>query len=86
MATVKRTFTLPDDISEQLDKTVPNKERSKFIAVSLREALKERNKEKLLEMLEKGPRWKNSTGRNSEGVLREIREKRTQTLISNVQS
>ncbi|MBL4746212.1 MAG: hypothetical protein JKY08_07565 [Flavobacteriaceae bacterium] len=51
MANVKRTFSLPNEISEELDQTIPNKERSKFLAQSLRSALKEHKRTELLNIL-----------------------------------
>jgi len=44
MPNVKRTFTLPGEVSAHLDEAIPNKERSRFISTSLREALHERKK------------------------------------------
>lgn len=83
MPNVKRTFTLPEDVSAQLDEAVPNKERSKFIASSLREALREHKKQELLELLSSMPRKQNLKGIKSENVLREIRSNRAQEIISN---
>lgn len=51
MPSVKRTFTLPNEISEELDQTIPNKERSKFLADILKAALKERKKAELLYLM-----------------------------------
>lgn len=51
MANVKRTFTLPDEISKELDQVIPNKERSKFLALSLRNSLKEHKRAELLNIL-----------------------------------
>jgi len=35
MAIVKRTFSLPDDLSAEFDQVIPNQERSKFVAKTL---------------------------------------------------
>lgn len=83
MPNVKRTFSIPDDVSDQLDKVIPNKERSKFIATTLREALRDKNREKFLKLLDNMPRAKNPKGIKSEDVLREIRSNRAEDIISN---
>jgi metal-responsive CopG/Arc/MetJ family transcriptional regulator len=83
MPNVKRTFTLPDEVSTQLNEVIPNKERSKFISSSLRDALRERKKSDLLDLLANMPRKKNPNGLKSEDVLREIRSGRAQEILAN---
>ena len=83
MPNVKRTFTLPDEVSAQLDEAIPSKERSRFISTSLREALRERKKDELLGLLTSMPRKANPEGIRSEDVLREIRSNRAQEIIAN---
>ena len=83
MANVKRTFTLPDEISSDLDEMIPNRERSKFIATTLREALKKRKMKELLEMLESIEPQKNPNGISSEELLRKIRSGRALDIVSN---
>ena len=83
MPNVKRTFSIPDDISVELDKAVPNKERSKFIASSLREALRERKRDELLHLLSNMPRKENPNGISSEDALREIRTNRAEEIMHN---
>ena len=83
MPNVKRTFSIPDDVSVELDAVVPNKERSKFIARSLREALRERKREELLELLSNIPRKENPDGIKSENILMEIRSHRADDIIYN---
>jgi hypothetical protein len=83
MPNVKRTFTLPDEVSTQLNEVIPNKERSKFISSSLRDALRERKKRDLLDLLANMPRKKNPNGLKSEDVLREIRSGRAQEILAN---
>ena len=83
MPNVKRTFTIPDEISTELDKTIPSSERSKFIARTLREALQDKNVKKLLKMLDTIPRAKNPKGIRSEDLLREIRDGRAKEIIDN---
>ena len=78
MANVKRTFTLPEDISEQLDKNVPNKERSKFIALMLREALQERKRKAALDILKGIQPQKIPAGKK--GVVDALRDVRQSTF------
>jgi len=83
MPNVKRTFTLPGEVSAQLDEAIPNKERSRFISTSLREALHERKKNELLGLLSSMPRKANPEGLKSEDILRKIRSNRAQEIIDN---
>ena len=83
MTSVKRTFTIPEDISIQLDKEIPNKERSKFIASSIRESLRLRKKNELLDFLSNTPRKSNPNNIQSEEVLREIRLDRANEIVNN---
>ena len=83
MPNVKRTFTIPDDISSKLDETIPNRERSKFIAITLREALKDRKRKELLAMLDNIEPKKNPTNIASEDIMRKIRSERAQEIVSN---
>lgn len=76
MPTVKRTFSIPADLSARLDVAVPNRERSKFIVSSLRNALQERKRKQLLDLLDHIPGKENPDGTQSEDVLREIRSGR----------
>ena len=84
MTSIKRTFSLPDSLSTQLDKTIPHKERSKFIAHSLKEALHKYRKQELLELLTTLPKQHNPEGIRSEDVLREIRSQRAEDIIANM--
>ena len=52
MSVVKRTFSLPDDISELLDKSIPNQERSKFIALLISDALKKKKIKALVDAID----------------------------------
>ena len=83
MATVKRTFTLPDDVSSDLDENIPSKERSRFIAVTLREALKDRKREELLQILEDMKPQKTGVSAQSEDILRAMRDTRAQEVLDN---
>ena len=57
MGTVKRTFSISDEVSTELDETIPNQERSKFITQTLAEALKKKNNEKLMQALDEVETW-----------------------------
>ncbi|MEL6748903.1 MAG: hypothetical protein AAFO09_01260 [Pseudomonadota bacterium] len=83
MPNIKRTFTIPDEVSKQLDRAIPSKERSRFIYISLRNALYERKKNELLGLLSSMPRKANPEGYKSEDILREIRSNRAQEIIAN---
>lgn len=85
MPNVKRTFTLPDEISQNLDETIPSRERSKFIAVLLQDGLRERKRQDLMNLLDGLPRKKVSDGLLSEDMLREIRDGRAQEILDNSQ-
>ncbi len=83
MPNVKRTFTLPDDVRSQLNEAIPIKERSKFISLSLRESLRNWQKNELLNLIENIPIKSNNNGLKSEDMLREIRSNRAQEIIDN---
>ncbi|EGG94898.1 hypothetical protein IMCC1989_2168 [gamma proteobacterium IMCC1989] len=79
MGIVKRTFSLPEDVSHSLDDTIPNQERSKFIAQTLSEALQKMNRDKLIEAIDNIETWEPS----SESVvdtIRKIRESHSARL------
>lgn len=83
MGNVKRTFTLPDEVSQELDEVIPNRERSKFIAATLQEALRQKKRDELMKLLDDMPRDKTLDGVQSEDVLREIRDTRADEVLSN---
>ena len=76
MSTVKRTFSIPAALSAELGVVIPNRERAKFIVSSLRDALRERKRKELLDLLDRIPSKENLDGTQSEDVLREIRSGR----------
>lgn len=86
MANVKRTFTLPDEISEELDAAIPSRERSKFIARTLKEALRKKKQGELMRLLDDLPRKHEPDGILAEDVLRDIRDGRAQEILDNGQS
>ncbi|MBT8410896.1 MAG: hypothetical protein KJP02_03735 [Octadecabacter sp.] len=83
MATTKRTFSIPEEISDELDAAIPSRERSKFIAITLQEALRNRKRQELMELLDALPRSKTPDGRLSEDILRDIRDTRAQDILDN---
>ena len=83
MGNVKRTFTIPDEVSQELDEVIPNRERSKFIAMTLQEALRQKKRDELMKLLDDLPRDKSLDGVQAEDVLREIRDTRADEILSN---
>ena len=71
MSVVKRTFSLPDDVSELLDKTIPNQERSKFIALLISDALKKKKIIALVDAIDNADMQKKDT--SIVDVIRNIR-------------
>ena len=59
MASVKRTFTLPEEFSKKFDETVPKQERSQAVLLALEEYIKRRKREKALEFLDNIEPWSN---------------------------
>lgn len=51
MGIIKRTFSIPEEVSEALDNSIPSQEKSRFVSSTLAKALKEQNKQKLLQSL-----------------------------------
>ena len=81
MPNVKRTFSLPPEISAQLDQTIPHKHRSRFIAVSLEAALHDRKRQAFIDFLGRIRKKDNPKGLHSENVLRTIRAERVDDII-----
>ena len=69
MSTVKRTFSIPADLSAELDAVIPNRERAEFIASSLRNALRERKRKELLDLPNRIPSKENLDGIQSEDAF-----------------
>lgn len=86
MGNVKRTFTLPDEVSQELDEVIPSRERSKFIALTLQEALRQKKRDELIALLDDLPNNKTPDGVQSEDVLREIRDTRADAILSHSRS
>lgn len=83
MSTTKRTFSIPEEISDELDAAIPSRERSKFIAITLQEALRNRKRQDLMDLLDELPRSKTPDGRRAEDILRDIRDTRPQDILDN---
>jgi len=77
MGTVKRTFSISDEVSSKLDETIPNQERSKFITKTLAEALKKKNSEKLMQALDEIETWEPG----DESVVETIRKIRQAQVV-----
>lgn len=73
MPIVKRTFSLPENVSTELDQTIPNQERSKFIAQTLTEALKRKNRNRLVQAIDDVETWA-ATDESVVETIRKIRE------------
>ena len=77
MGTVKRTFSISDEVSTELDETIPNQERSKFITQTLAEALKKKNSEKMMQALDEVETWEPG----EESVVETIRKIRQAQVV-----
>ena len=85
MPTVKRVFSIPNEISIKLDENIPNQARSKFVTKTLAKALQEINREKLLKMLDELEPWE--TEENDKPVvevLRKIREAESKRITDDL--
>ncbi len=82
MASVKRTFSIPKEVSQDLDGLVPPRERSKFIVLSLQEALAKKKQQSFAAMLNALQPTPNSLGISSEQALREDRENRADDMLT----
>lgn len=80
--TIKRTFTLPDEASELLDSTIPKSQRSKFVSKALIAAIRERERNKLLELLDNVDEWQPKEESVVE-TIRTIRKDELHKLASN---
>ncbi len=81
MPIVKRTFSIPDEVSTELDQTIPNQERSKFITQTLIEALKLKNRDKLIQAIDAIETWEPSEEPVAE-IIRKIRDSQSARLNS----
>jgi metal-responsive CopG/Arc/MetJ family transcriptional regulator len=81
MSIIKRTFSIPDEVSAELDQTIPNQERSKFVTQTLSEALKQKNREKLVQAIDEIETWESSEEPVVE-IIRKIRDTQSARLVS----
>jgi hypothetical protein len=72
MSAIKRSFSIPVDISQALDEVIPIQERSAFVAHSHSEALRKVKKDKLIEAIDNIETW-DSGGESTVDILRKIR-------------
>ena len=81
MAMVKRTFSIPDDVSDTLNETIPNQERSKFVSKLLVDALKKRNRRKLIDAIDNIQTWE-AQDESAVDIIRRIRARQSsQTAV-----
>lgn len=88
MRSTKRSFSLPSEVSTDLDETVPSQERSSFVAKAVRKELEAVKRQKFLEYLdamEFQPPQEDDTPSSVE-IIRELREGRTNQLANNLSS
>lgn len=78
---VKRTFTLPEEVSDTLDQTIPNQKRSQFIAKVLSEAFKKRRRQDLIKTLDAIEPWEN-VEESAVDLIRRVRERHSQPATS----
>lgn len=72
MAIVKRTFSIPDELSNELNASVPNQERSKFVSKTLANALKELKNKELVTAIDSVDPWEQG-GQSVTETIRQIR-------------
>ena len=79
----KRSFSIPHAVSEQLDEMIPPQQRSAFVAEVIAEALRERQRTALLELIKNIQPKKVPAGTPSAvDIIRATREGRVQQLSS----
>ena len=84
MAIVKRTFSIPEEISHKLDESIPQQEKSRFVSNILAEALRRQNKEKLLKLLDElEPSANTQNDKSVVDIIRDIRQQRSKRLVNN---
>ena len=48
---VRKTFSIPDDVSASMEQAIPERERSKFVSQAIAMAMKECNKQELMDLI-----------------------------------
>ena len=82
MPTVQRTFSIPKDVSSDLDEMIPNQERSKFISKSIIEALRIKKKDALLSAIDNVQPWDDVDGLSAVELIRQLRKQETEKLTA----
>ena len=77
--TIKRIFSLPEEILEQFDALVPKSKRSRFVNTASKAALQQKAREKALDALEamNNPKL---TGEDVVNTIRQIRRASAERL------
>lgn len=73
MSTVRKTYVLPTDLTEDMDENIPKGKHSAYVARAVTKSLKEDNREKLIEIIDNFEGME-GTGEDSTEVLRKIRD------------
>lgn len=81
MSTVKRTFSISEDVSTELDEVISDQERSKFVTQSIVEALQKLHNKNLIDALDNIVPWEKSE-ESVIDIIRKIRGSRSAKLSS----
>ena len=76
---VTRSYSLPEDVAKVID-AIPKRERSKFVASTLRKAVQEKSRRKALDALSAITPIHDNDKRSSSELLEEARQKRREEL------
>lgn len=74
MASVKRTFTLPEEFSKEFDKLVPKQGRSEAVLIALESYIAQKRRERALEFLDNLKPMKNTSGLTAVELVRQARD------------
>ena len=78
---VPLNVNVPEPLRDRLREAVPPRKRSRFVAEAIEAALREENKQKLLDLLDNLPRY-DTGGEDSVEVLRRLRGERAEYVAS----
>jgi len=85
MPTIQRVFSITDEISNNLNQSIPNQERSKFVTKVLAEALQKRKREQLINIIDKlEPSQKSENEKSIVEVIRDIRKTESKRITGNL--
>lgn len=76
---VRKTFSLPDDVSASMEQEIPERERSKFVSQAIVMAMRERKKEDLLGLISASGNGAPAV-KSSVELVRELRDEELQNL------